>query len=76
MWISSGDLFGEVRCFCNYMLEEIQWRKAQYVHSCEFFHGPLEVVDQDISFNIVINRDSNREIDLRVANFIKSMEIL
>lgn len=69
MWITSGNLFGEIRCFCNYMLEEIQWINSQAVHSGEYFHGPLEIIQNDVSMNIVINRNEFREMDERVNNF-------
>lgn len=69
MWVTSGNLFGEIRCFCNYMLEEIQWINAQAVHSCEYFHGPLEVVNSDVTLNVVLNRNEFRSMDERVKRF-------
>ena len=69
MWITSGNLYGETRCFTNYMLEEIVWKKSQAVHSGEYFHGPLELVDKNTNLNVVINRDYGRDEDLRVKIF-------
>lgn len=71
MWVTSGNLWGEINCFCKYMIEEVQWKNAQPVHSGEFFHGPLELVEPSFCINVVINDDVTRAMDERVANFIK-----
>lgn len=71
MWIGSGNLWGEVCCYANYLMEEIQRIKAQPVHSNEFFHGPFEIIDEHQSVNVVVNSDTNREHDMRVVNFVK-----
>lgn len=72
MWVTSGRLWGEVCCFCNYILEEIQWIQAQPIHSAEFFHGPFEMVAEDYQVNLIMNADSNRDQDQRVERFIAS----
>ncbi|WP_373192597.1 SIS domain-containing protein [Pediococcus acidilactici] len=72
MWVGSGRLWGEVCCYVNYLMEEIQRIKAQAVHSNEFFHGPFEIIDEHQSVNVVVNSDSNREHDLRVVDFVKN----
>lgn len=69
MWVTSGNLFGEIRCFSNYMLEEIQWINSQAVHSGEYFHGPLEVINNEVSLNVVLNRNEFRVMDERVTQF-------
>lgn len=71
MWIGSGMIWGEVCCFANYLLEEIQHIKAQSINSGEFFHGPFEIVDNKQSVSVVINSRANRSEDMRVANFVK-----
>ncbi|UQS82479.1 SIS domain-containing protein [Bombilactobacillus folatiphilus] len=73
MWVGSGNLWGEVCCFTNYMLEEIQRIKAQAINAGEFFHGPFEIVDQNQNVNVVINSGANRQEDLRVLNFVKNL---
>lgn len=70
IWVGSGHLWGEVCCYTNYILEEIQWFFAQPIHSSEFFHGPFELVDESFVPNLVLNTDKNREQDLRVKKFI------
>jgi fructoselysine-6-phosphate deglycase len=71
MWVASGHLWGEVCCYCNYILEEIQWIQAQGIHSSEFFHGPFELVADNFQVNVVLNTDGNRQQDLRAAEFVK-----
>lgn len=75
MWVGSGRLWGEICCYTNYVLEEIQWIFSQPIHSSEFFHGPFELVDKNFVPNLVLNTDNNREQDLRVKKFIDSFEI-
>ncbi len=72
MWVGSGNLWGEICCFCNYILEEIQWINAQAIHSCEFFHGPFELVSNCFNVNVVLSSDEKlRNQDMRVLNFVK-----
>lgn len=70
MWVGSGNLWGEIRCYSNYVLEEIQWIFSQPVHSSEYFHGPFELTDENFVPNIVLNTDKNRKQDLRVKKFV------
>lgn len=70
MWITSGRLWGEACCFCNYILEEIQWIEAQAIHSSEFFHGPFELISDDFQVNVVLNSRETRNQDMRVKKFI------
>ncbi|HJE96014.1 MAG TPA: SIS domain-containing protein [Ligilactobacillus acidipiscis] len=71
MWLTSGNLWGEVCCFCNYMLEEVQRIPAQGVHSSEFFHGPFELVEKGVPVFVVLNSGATRFEDVRVLNFLK-----
>lgn len=72
MWLTSGNLWGEVCCFCNYMLEEVQRIPAQGVHSSEFFHGPFELVEKGVPVFVVLNSGATRPEDARVLNFLKT----
>lgn len=74
MWIGSGRLWGEICCYTNYILEEIQWIFSQPIHSSEFFHGPFELIDDEFVPNLVLNTDENRVQDLRVKNFIDKFD--
>lgn len=71
LWVTSSNLWGEINCYCKYMLEEIQWLNAQPVHSLEFFHGPLEIIDENMFINVLVNRSDTRDEDLQVGNFAK-----
>ena len=71
MWLTSGNLWGEVCCFCNYMLEEVQRIPAQGVHSSEFFHGPFELVEKGVPVFVVLNSGATRSEDVRTLDFLK-----
>lgn len=70
MWVGSGTVWGEVCCFANYLLEEIQHIKAQAINSGEFFHGPFELIDNNQPVSVVVNSNANRKEDLRVVDFV------
>ena len=72
LWVASGNLWGETNCYVKYLMEEVQWKLAQAVHAGEFFHGPLELIEPDFCVNVVISHGKTRNMDERVAQFVKS----
>lgn len=69
MWVTSGNIWGEVKCFTQYILEEMQWLKAQPIHSGDFFHGPFELVDENLCLVVVKGIGRTLPLDERVAKF-------
>lgn len=72
LWVASGNLWGETNCYVKYMMEEVQWKKAQAVHAGEFFHGPLELIEPELCVNVVVGHGPTRKMDERVASFVKT----
>ena len=56
--------------FTMCILEEMQWKRTKAVSSPEFFHGTLELVDEDTQVFLVKGVDSCRPLDERVEKFL------
>ena len=50
--------------------EEQHWIRTKSIHSAEFFHGMLEIIDKDTPVTVFIGEDSQRSLSERVANFL------
>jgi fructoselysine-6-phosphate deglycase len=70
LWIGGGMLWGEVSLYAMCILEEMQWMRAKAVSSAEFFHGTLEIVEEDTCVVLVKGEDETRPLDERVERFI------
>lgn len=70
MWTGSGPLWGHVESLSMFMLEEMQWRRAQPVHAANFFHGPLELVDDDLALFVTVSSGGTRALDERIVRFL------
>ena len=71
MWLASGIAFGETCRFSTCTLEEVHRLRTQPVNSSEFFHGPFEVVDEELCAVLVKNEDGNRVLDERTERFLQ-----
>lgn len=71
IWIGSGTLWPVCYSFSMCVLEESQWIRTKSVSSPEFFHGTLELVEEDVCCTLIIGEGKTREIDLRVKKFIQ-----
>lgn len=71
MFTGSGVLWGETYLFTMCILEEMQWVRTRAVKSADFFHGPLELVDNSMSVFVIKGEDEYRELDERVERFVK-----
>lgn len=70
IWIGSGSIWGDIYMFTMCILEEMQWKRTKAVSSPEFFHGTLELVDEDTQVFLVKGVDSCRPLDERVEKFL------
>ena len=70
MWVGSGTVWGDVYMFTMCILEEMQWKRTKAVSSPEFFHGSLELVDEDTLVILVKGVDACRPLDERVEKFL------
>lgn len=51
------------------ILEEMQWIKTRPVHASHFFHGTLELVEEDTSILVFKGEDKTRPLAERVERF-------
>ena len=71
LWIGGGELWGEVYLFTMCILEEMQWIRTKAVKSSEFFHGTLELVDENTDVFLVKSAGACRAIDERAEAFLR-----
>ena len=71
IWIGSGEMWGEVYLFSMCILEEMQWIRTKAVSSTEFFHGTLELIEEDVPVFLVKGEGKRRVADNRVEEFCK-----
>lgn len=69
MVIGSGMLWGEAYDYAMCILEEMQWIKTKSIHAAEYFHGTLELVEEDTSLILFYGEDETRPLMDRVMNF-------
>ena len=74
VWVGSGEVWGDVYMFTMCVLEEMQWIPTKCVTSPEFFHGTLELYDEDTLFVLVKGTGKYRMLDERVEKFLKKVE--
>jgi len=73
MVIGSGYLWGEAYDYAMCILEEMQWIKTKSIHAAEFFHGTLELVEEDTSLILFYGEDETRPLMDRVLNFARKI---
>lgn len=73
MVIGSGYLWGEAYDYAMCILEEMQWIKTKSIHAAEYFHGTLELVEEDTSLILFYGDDETRPLMDRVYNFSKKI---
>lgn len=70
MWIGGSELWGEIYLFSMCILEEMQWIRTKSIQSSDFFHGTLELVDENTDIFLVKSVGACRKIDERVERFL------
>ena len=73
MVIGAGYMWGEAYDYAMCILEEMQWIKTKSIHGAEFFHGTLELVEEDTSLLLLYGEDTTRPIMDRVLNFARKV---
>ena len=69
-FVGAGNQFGAVYSYAMCYWEEMHWMRTKSIHSAEFFHGMLEIVDRDTAVTVFVGEDSQRELSQRVADFL------
>ncbi len=73
MLIGSGSLWGVTYGYAMCVLEEMQWIHGKSIHAAEFFHGTLELVEQNTSIILLKGEDETRPLMERAERFVKSI---
>lgn len=69
--MGSGPAYGAAYIFsiCNIM--EMLQIDSPTVNSCDFFHGPFEVIDEETSVFLLVSEGRSRSNDERAVRFLK-----
>ncbi|GIH93755.1 SIS domain-containing protein [Planobispora siamensis] len=69
--IGGGNLWGFTYLYSMCILEEMQWLRTTRVHSAEFFHGSLELLEEDTSVIVFQGEDEARSLTDRAEAFAR-----
>lgn len=69
IWVGSGDLWPAAYSYSMCVLEESQWIRTKSVSSPEFFHGTLELLEDDVCMTLLLTEGPTRQMDERVRDF-------
>lgn len=72
-FLGAGALYGATYSYAMCYWEEMHWMRTKSIHAAEFFHGMLEIIDEDTPVTLFVGEDSQREIALRAARFLKKI---
>lgn len=72
IFTAGGNIWGEVYCYAMCVLEEMQWIRTKSVTAADFFHGTLELVDEDTHVFIAKCEDESRPLTDRIEKFCKT----
>jgi len=72
IFTSAGMSWPQAHYYGMCILEEMQWIRTRPVHASDFFHGTLELVEEDVSIFLFKGEDSCRPLTDRVENFAKN----
>ena len=70
--LASGSNYGVAysMCCCHFM--EMQWKHAVCLHTGEYFHGPFETTDKNLSMILLMGEGRTRVLDERCLKFLKT----
>ncbi len=69
-FVGAGNMYGATYSYAMCYWEEQHWIRTKSIHSSEFFHGTLEVIDRDTNVTVYVGEDSQRSLSERVAKFL------
>ncbi|MBW9093070.1 SIS domain-containing protein [Microbacterium jejuense] len=67
---SAGNTWFEAWYYGMCILEEMQWVWTRPVHASDFFHGTLELVEDNVSVLLLKGEDGGRALEDRVEAFV------
>lgn len=69
-FVGAGNQYGSTYSYAMCYWEEQHWIRTKSIHSAEFFHGTLEVIDKNTAVTLFMGEDSQRPLSERVARFL------
>ncbi|MBA1246212.1 SIS domain-containing protein [Pseudomonas luteola] len=69
----SGYAWAEAYYYGMCILEEMQWIKTRPVHASDFFHGTLELLEDNVSVLLMKGEDVTRPLQDRVEKFARTI---
>lgn len=69
-FVGAGNQYGATYSYAMCYWEEQHWIRTKSIHSAEFFHGMLEIIDRDTAVTVFVGEDSQRALSERVAKFL------
>lgn len=69
-FVGAGNQYGATYSYAMCYWEEQHWIRTKSIHSAEFFHGMLEIIDKHTPVTLYIGEDSQRPLSERVARFL------
>lgn len=67
--VGGGNVWGPTYCYAMCYMEEMQWMRTKSIQAPEFFHGTLELLEEDTNIMIFNGEDEARPLTDRVINF-------
>lgn len=67
--MASGSNYGTAYSFSICILMEMQWIHSHAIHAGEYFHGPFEIIDENVPFIILLGLDETRPLEERALSF-------
>jgi len=69
-FVGAGNQWGATYSYAMCYWEEQSWLRSKSIHSAEFLHGTLEIVDETTPVTVFIGEDEQRPLSQRVANLL------
>jgi fructoselysine-6-phosphate deglycase len=69
IFTGAGSVWPQAHYYGMCILEEMQWIRTRPVHAANFFHGTLELLDDDVSMFLLKGEDATRPLAERVEAF-------
>ena len=68
--MGAGNQYGSTYSYAMCYWEEQHWIRTKSIHSAEFFHGMLEIVERDTPVTVFVGEDAQRPLSERVVRFL------
>ena len=72
-FVGAGALYGATYSYAMCYWEEMHWMRTKSIHAAEFFHGMLEIIDEDTPVVVLQGEDSQRPLTERVIRFLEKV---